>query len=49
MKFREKLSKMDVTFEGHSYIETNIGFMSNPLPRYHAGDNYKLQYDVPKV
>ena len=41
--FRAKLSKMDVTIEGRSYFETNIGFMSNSLSNFHAGDTYWLR------
>ena len=41
--FRAKLSKMDVTIEGRSYFETNIGFISNSLNNFHAGDMYWLR------
>ena len=43
MNFRAKLSKMDVKIEGHSYVESNIGFISNSLNRFHAGDVYWLR------
>ena len=40
LNFRAKLNRMDVIIDGHSYFETNIGFVSNSLDGFHAGDNY---------
>jgi quinol monooxygenase YgiN len=41
LEFREKMSEMDIEINGHSYMETNIGFVSNSLHGYHAGDKYQ--------
>ena len=41
IEFRKKLSAMDVVISGHSYYETNIGFISNAPKGLHAGDSYK--------
>lgn len=40
LNFRAKLNRMDVIIDGHSYFETNIGFVSNSLDGFHAGDKY---------
>ena len=41
LEFRGKLAAMDVEISGHSYYETNTGFICSCPNGLHAGDAYK--------